>query len=105
MKNFIVAAFAILLFAPAALAQTTPPATPTPAVRPEPAPIPPSTPAQAATTLSVQAANTASHSCRTRKAVGEACACRSSPDHVGAVEAATDGGRNMCVVNMAPSQQ
>lgn len=104
MKTLAVAALAALLFAvPAALAQTTPPATPAPAVRPEPAPIPAVTPP--ATATNEQAANAMSHSCRTRKAVGEACACRSEPDHVGVVETASDGGRNMCVVRIAPMQQ
>jgi hypothetical protein len=34
--------------------------------------------------------------CRTRKQVGEPCACRSDPSRIGTVEAHPDG-RNVCV--------
>lgn len=106
MKNLtltIVALASVLVLAPLSGAQTpqTPPVAETPAAPPapgapqvqSPAPAPSVAPTPAAQT---QASNT--RSCRTRKEVGEACACLSAPDQVGAVQAATDGGRNMCVV-------
>ena len=108
MKHFalIAATFsAVLLAAPLGAAQTppsTPPATEAPAT-PATAPTTPTAPATPSAAAEPPAAS--SHSCRTRKEVGEACACRSSPDQIGAVEAATDGGRNMCVVRLTPSAQ
>jgi hypothetical protein len=104
MKNLALAAAfcAALLLAPVSGAQTppttapptTPPAAEAPAApAPAPAPAAPSSAQPAETPASPPA-----HSCRTRKEVGEACACLRAPEQVGTVQAATDGGRNMCVV-------
>jgi hypothetical protein len=36
--------------------------------------------------------------CRTRKSVGQACACLTGPSRVGAAQAHPEGGRNICLV-------
>jgi hypothetical protein len=99
---------AALLLAPLSLAeeQSAAPASPTaaasvaePATRAEPAV--PAAPAAVAPAAVVTTVASAPGACRTRKDVGEACACVSNPDTVGAAQAAPDGGRNMCVVASA----
>ncbi|MDX2234179.1 MAG: hypothetical protein NW200_06745 [Hyphomonadaceae bacterium] len=79
---------------PAPAAQPpAPPATQGPAAAPAPA-APPAAPQQAGqeNPASVTGA------CRTRKAESEPCACLKDPTVVGVSTAATDGGRNMCVI-------
>jgi hypothetical protein len=104
MKNLTLIAGAIgiaLLIAPYSGAQTPPPQTPPTtqapvAPTPLPAPVPPTPEAPAAQPAQTPVAP--ARTCRTRKEAGEACACLSAPSEVGTVEAATDGGRNMCVI-------
>lgn len=103
MKNLglIVAVFGVAVaFAPLSGAQS-PPQTPPTAEAPATPPAPPSAPATLPSTAEAPAATAPAaeqRSCRTRKEVGEACACLRAPNQVGAVQAATDGGRNMCVI-------
>ena len=105
-RMFVLAAAAFLIAAPLSLAQTNPPATPSaaapqttpaPSAQGAPAPAPAVSAAPAATpapTASVSAA--APQGCRTRKAVGEACACLSDTSRIGTATAHPNG-HNVCV--------
>lgn len=90
--------------APMSSAQTPPPEAP-PTIEAPPAPTTVAPPAPTTEAPPAPSASTNERSCRTRKEVGEACACLSAPEQVGVVEAASDGGRNMCVVSaLSPAQ-
>jgi hypothetical protein len=95
---------------PPAVGQKAPPATPpvqppgaaapSPSAPPErmqgeAAPSPPSTPS--ATGADSEMAE--SGSCRTRKPTGENCACLKDTSTIGVSKAASNGGRNFCVVS------
>jgi len=85
--------------APMGMAQTSPPAAPPTSSAPSPTSptqTPPSTMPAPPRTSDGSAENDAN--CRTRKEAGAACACLSDPSRVGEAEAATDGGRNVCVI-------
>lgn len=125
MNKFIGMAVAVGLSAAAtiAFAQTTPttPTTPPPApTQPAPHPMPqdpamPHTPMTPATPMTPPAPAPTNRtmpdeaapstpmamtdaSCRTRKSVGQACACLKDPSRVGEAQAHPEGGRNICLV-------
>lgn len=110
MKMFrplsVVIVIGALSFAAGAMAQNAEPAPQAahtemqaPAEPAPPATAQPEAAAAAATSQTTQVASEEpARRCRTRKEAGEACACLSAPSEVGAVQAANDGGRNMCVV-------
>lgn len=81
--------------APAPQSQTAAPTEPAAPVAPAAEPAAPA----AATPAQVEPSRT----CRTRKSEGEACACLSAPDEIGAVETSPEG-QAMCVVRPAAAQ-
>lgn len=85
--------------APGPQAETVAPAEPAAPIAPAAAPAAPAAEAAAAGPAQAEP----SRACRTRKSAGEACACLSAPEEIGAVETPSDGPA-MCVVRPAAAQ-